>query len=139
MTAPRKKLSSGQRAVLAAPYLWIVIFFLAPMTLIAKISLSHPAETRPRGVEQRRHACLGGGVTRYGVTSDGVGDLVSRVRVEIVDDHARALGRHPDRDGAADTVSGSGHDHGRSAYLHVKHLRAAQMRPGRATPSYTKR
>jgi len=47
MTAPRKKLSSGQRAVLAAPYLWIVIFFLAPMALIAKISLSHPAETRP--------------------------------------------------------------------------------------------
>jgi putrescine transport system permease protein len=47
MTGPRKKLSGGQRAVLAAPYLWIVVFFLAPMALIAKISLSHPAETRP--------------------------------------------------------------------------------------------
>jgi putrescine transport system permease protein len=47
MTGPRKKLSSGQRAVLAAPYLWIVVFFLAPMALIAKISLSRPAETRP--------------------------------------------------------------------------------------------
>jgi putrescine transport system permease protein len=47
MTSPRKKLSSGQRAVLAAPYLWLVVFFLAPMALIAKISLSHPAETRP--------------------------------------------------------------------------------------------
>ena len=47
MTGLRKKLSGGQRAVLAAPYLWIVVFFLAPMALIAKISLSHPAETRP--------------------------------------------------------------------------------------------
>jgi putrescine transport system permease protein len=47
MTSQRKKLSSGQRAVLAAPYLWLVVFFLAPMALIAKISLSHPAETRP--------------------------------------------------------------------------------------------
>ncbi len=47
MTGSRKKLSGGQRAVLAAPYLWIVVFFLAPMALIAKISLSHPAETRP--------------------------------------------------------------------------------------------
>ena len=47
MTGPRKKLSSGQRAVLAAPYAWLVVFFLAPMALIAKISLSHPAETRP--------------------------------------------------------------------------------------------
>jgi putrescine transport system permease protein len=47
MIGPRKKLSGGQRAVLAAPYLWIVVFFLAPMALIAKISLSHPAETRP--------------------------------------------------------------------------------------------
>ena len=27
--------------------LWLVVFFLAPMALIAKISLSHPAETRP--------------------------------------------------------------------------------------------
>lgn len=47
MTSSRKRLSSGQRAVLAAPYLWIVVFFLAPMALIAKISLSRPAETRP--------------------------------------------------------------------------------------------
>jgi putrescine transport system permease protein len=47
MIGQRKKLSGGQRAVLAAPYLWIVVFFLAPMALIAKISLSHPAETRP--------------------------------------------------------------------------------------------
>lgn len=47
MTGPCKKLSGGQRAVLAAPYAWLVVFFLAPMALIAKISLSHPAETRP--------------------------------------------------------------------------------------------
>ena len=37
----------ARRAVLAAPYAWIVVFFLAPMALIAKISLSHPAEQRP--------------------------------------------------------------------------------------------
>jgi putrescine transport system permease protein len=47
MIGLRKKLSNGQRGVLAAPYLWIVVFFLAPMALIAKISLSHPSETRP--------------------------------------------------------------------------------------------
>jgi len=28
-------------------YLWVVVFFLAPMALIAKISLSHPAQARP--------------------------------------------------------------------------------------------
>ena len=43
----RGKLSFGQRAVLGAPYLWVVVFFLAPMALIAKISLSHPAQARP--------------------------------------------------------------------------------------------
>ncbi len=47
MTGPRKSSRRGQRAVLAAPYLWIAVFFLAPMALIAKISLSHPAEARP--------------------------------------------------------------------------------------------
>ncbi len=43
----RKRLSLGRRIVLGAPYLWIVAFFLAPMALIAKISLSHPAQARP--------------------------------------------------------------------------------------------
>jgi len=47
MTGLRKNLSRGQRAVLAAPYLWIVVFFLVPMALIAKISASRPAEARP--------------------------------------------------------------------------------------------
>jgi putrescine transport system permease protein len=41
------KLSAGQRLVLGAPYLWIGLFFLAPMALIAKISLSRPAQARP--------------------------------------------------------------------------------------------
>jgi len=45
--AARKSWSLGRRAVLAAPYLWLVAFFLAPMALVAKISLSHPAERRP--------------------------------------------------------------------------------------------
>jgi putrescine transport system permease protein len=43
----RARWSWPQRAVLAAPYLWIFLFFLAPMALIAKISLSRPAEARP--------------------------------------------------------------------------------------------
>jgi putrescine transport system permease protein len=43
----RKKLSRGERLTLAAPYLWIAVFFLAPMLLIAKISLSHSVESRP--------------------------------------------------------------------------------------------
>ncbi len=34
-------------AVLAAPYLWLLVFFIAPMALVAKISFSHPAEARP--------------------------------------------------------------------------------------------
>lgn len=45
--AARKQWSLGRRAVLAAPYLWIVVFFLAPMALVAKISFSRPAEQRP--------------------------------------------------------------------------------------------
>jgi len=43
----RRRLSRGERLTLAAPYVWIVVFFLAPMLLIAKISLSHSAEQRP--------------------------------------------------------------------------------------------
>ncbi|GLI93107.1 ABC transporter permease [Methylocystis echinoides] len=46
MSAPRK-LSLGQRLTLAIPYLWIAAFFLAPMLLIAKISLSHSVLARP--------------------------------------------------------------------------------------------
>ncbi len=43
----RGKLTMAQRAVLAAPYLWIVAFFLAPMALIAKISLSQSVRAQP--------------------------------------------------------------------------------------------
>jgi putrescine transport system permease protein len=43
----RGPLSKGQRLALAAPYAWILLFFLAPFALIAKISLSRPAQTRP--------------------------------------------------------------------------------------------
>jgi putrescine transport system permease protein len=43
----RRRLTLGERAVLAAPYLWLILFFIAPMGLIAKISLSRPAEARP--------------------------------------------------------------------------------------------
>jgi len=43
----RRRWTLGRRAVLAAPYLWLVLFFVAPMGLVAKISLSRPAEARP--------------------------------------------------------------------------------------------
>ncbi|MFY9655280.1 MAG: ABC transporter permease subunit [Methylocystis sp.] len=41
------RVSLARRAVLALPYLWLSIFFIAPMALVAKISLSHPAVARP--------------------------------------------------------------------------------------------
>jgi putrescine transport system permease protein len=43
----RRPLSFGQKLTLAIPYLWIAAFFLAPMLLIAKISLSHSVLARP--------------------------------------------------------------------------------------------
>lgn len=42
-----RRLSIGQRLTLAIPYLWIAAFFLAPMLLIAKISVSHSVLARP--------------------------------------------------------------------------------------------
>ena len=45
--APKPRLSFSQRVALAAPYAWIILFFIAPMALIAKISLSRPATARP--------------------------------------------------------------------------------------------
>ncbi|MBL1257340.1 ABC transporter permease subunit [Methylocystis sp. Sn-Cys] len=42
-----RRLSLGQRITLAIPYLWIAAFFLAPMLLIAKISLSNSVLARP--------------------------------------------------------------------------------------------
>ena len=41
------RMTLARRAVLALPYLWLSIFFIAPMALVAKISLSHPAIARP--------------------------------------------------------------------------------------------
>jgi putrescine transport system permease protein len=43
----RRRLSLGQRLVIAAPYLWIAAFFLAPMLLVAKISVSQSVLARP--------------------------------------------------------------------------------------------
>jgi putrescine transport system permease protein len=42
-----RRLSLGQRLTLAIPYLWIAAFFLAPMLLVAKISVSHSVLARP--------------------------------------------------------------------------------------------
>jgi putrescine transport system permease protein len=43
----RRRLSLGERLVIAAPYLWIGAFFLAPMLLVAKISVSQSVLARP--------------------------------------------------------------------------------------------
>lgn len=43
----RRRLSFGERLVIAAPYLWIAAFFLAPMLLVAKISVSQSVLARP--------------------------------------------------------------------------------------------
>lgn len=42
-----RRLTLGQRLVLAAPYLWIAALFLAPMLVVAKISLSRQVLARP--------------------------------------------------------------------------------------------
>ncbi|MGD9542826.1 MAG: ABC transporter permease [Methylocystis sp.] len=42
-----RKLSLGERLVLAAPYFWIGAFLLAPMLLVAKISVSQSVLARP--------------------------------------------------------------------------------------------
>jgi putrescine transport system permease protein len=42
-----RRLTLGQRLTLAIPYLWIAAFFLAPMLLIVKISLSYSVLARP--------------------------------------------------------------------------------------------
>ncbi|MFO1126423.1 MAG: ABC transporter permease subunit [Methylocystis sp.] len=42
-----RRLSLGQRIVLAIPYLWIAAFFLTPMLLVAKISVSQSVLARP--------------------------------------------------------------------------------------------
>lgn len=43
----RRRLTRGEMLVIAAPYAWIALFFLAPFALIVKISLSRPAQARP--------------------------------------------------------------------------------------------
>jgi putrescine transport system permease protein len=43
----RRRLTLSERLTLAAPYAWIAAFFLAPMLLVAKISLSHSVLARP--------------------------------------------------------------------------------------------
>jgi putrescine transport system permease protein len=47
MSVRRRRLSLGERLVIAAPYLWISAFFLAPMLLVAKISVSQSVLARP--------------------------------------------------------------------------------------------
>ncbi|MDE2362109.1 MAG: ABC transporter permease subunit [Hyphomicrobiales bacterium] len=44
---PRRPLARGARAVLSAPYLWLAFFFIAPLALVAKISLSKSVVAQP--------------------------------------------------------------------------------------------
>jgi putrescine transport system permease protein len=45
--AHRQQLSFSQRLMLAVPYLWLVVFFLAPFAIVMKISLSQEALSQP--------------------------------------------------------------------------------------------
>ena len=47
MSGRRRRLSLGEKLVIAGPYLWISAFFLAPMLLVAKISVSQSVLARP--------------------------------------------------------------------------------------------
>src|SRR5262245_24849720 len=44
---PRAALSPGARLVVAAPYLWLLAFFLVPFLIVLKISLSETAIALP--------------------------------------------------------------------------------------------
>lgn len=44
---PRRTLSLGARLVVAAPYLWLIAFFLIPFVIVLKISLSETAIALP--------------------------------------------------------------------------------------------
>ncbi len=47
MVERARRLGAGRRAILAAPYLWLVAFFLVPLALVFKISLSRSAIAQP--------------------------------------------------------------------------------------------
>jgi putrescine transport system permease protein len=47
MPRAKRTLSSGARAALAAPYLWLALLFLAPLALVFKISLSKSVIAQP--------------------------------------------------------------------------------------------
>ncbi len=47
MNRARIRRSWGQRLVLLAPYLWLMLFFLAPFVIVLKISVSQPAIALP--------------------------------------------------------------------------------------------
>ncbi|HEY1735892.1 MAG TPA: putrescine/spermidine ABC transporter permease, partial [Methylovirgula sp.] len=48
MSAQEPKISgTGQRLVLAAPFLWLMLFFLLPFALVAKVSLSQSVLGQP--------------------------------------------------------------------------------------------
>src|SRR5260221_5903622 len=47
MSARPENGSGSARAIVLAPYLWLVVFFLAPFVIVFKISLSQPALAQP--------------------------------------------------------------------------------------------
>ncbi|MDG1955927.1 MAG: ABC transporter permease, partial [Candidatus Thioglobus sp.] len=42
MSSPFKSLLSGRLAVIAIPYVWLLLFFLLPFIFVLKISLAEP-------------------------------------------------------------------------------------------------
>src|ERR1700676_2188865 len=46
-THPKRSLSLGARLTVAAPYLWLIAFFLVPFLIVLKISLSETAIAQP--------------------------------------------------------------------------------------------
>ena len=47
ITRSKGSLSAGARLVVAAPYLWLIAFFLVPFGIVLKISLSETAIAQP--------------------------------------------------------------------------------------------
>ncbi len=47
ISSPFKSLLSGRLAVIAIPYVWLLLFFLLPFIFVLKISLAEPIMARP--------------------------------------------------------------------------------------------
>src|SRR5665811_1022212 len=81
------------------------------------------AEVAAGRVEKCAHTGLGGSVAGNRVAADLLRDRGGCLCVEVVDHNTGTLGGHPDRDGAADPVPGTGDNDTFALHVHVTHLR----------------